>query len=546
MPVNRRSSVEVRSNIELQNISHAADGSQQDANASITSAISNVTDTTTTTTAAIQESNKKKVSLTPTFKSSWLLWWNSEEWWSCWIGLIFFGSIASAVKHNIPQPQFLPWEHNPFHTFDTAGNFGLFVIFAVMGMLLWIAMAATGAPHWKRFPVGFVCVFMIALISKMLASNVVLKKGSVGDSIWAIILGCVIRNVMSWATKSSILPPWLKVAQQTELYIAISLVLLCIDISVLRPLAPRALFVSWIDTPTLFIVVAYFGWKVLNIDTQTAIIMSGATFICGSSAAIALGASMGVPHKTEMPIAIISIFTIPSIIALPYVAKRMALSATVSGAWFGGCVDSTGAVIAAASIYGDHDAINTSAIVKMMQNVLIGPLSVIMAWAWSRYELQAAYKREEELLNRNESLDDAVVQEQVLDDNDAAVGEDSNTPSVKHPRNIHAPSKPKEKAYILLWKRFPKFVIGFIVTAVLFNTTISDDTEIRTRVNDYCFYVSEWFSTLSFVSIGMGLQLSDMKQNIRNLGKLVTLYIVAQMVDIIVTCVLAWTAFTYL
>jgi uncharacterized membrane protein YadS len=318
--------------------------------------------------------------------------------------------------------------------------------------------------------------------------------------------------------------------------------LLCIDISVLRPLAPRALFVSWIDTPTLFIILAYFGWKVLKIDTQTAIIMSGATFICGSSAAIALGASMGVPHKTEMPIAIISIFTIPSIIALPYVAKRLTLSAIVSGAWFGGCVDSTGAVIAAASIYGDHDAINTSAVVKMMQNVLIGPLSVMMAWAWSRYELQAEYKREEEQLIRNENLDDTVVQRE---DENAGV-EDSNTPSVKHPRNIHAPSKPKEKAHVLLWKRFPKFVIGFIITAVLFNTTIDSDPEVRSLVNSFCFYVSEWFSTLSFVSIGMGLQLSDMKQNIRSLGKLVTLYIVAQMVDIVVTGVLAWTAFTYL
>lgn len=347
--------------------------------------------------------------------------------------------------------------------------------------------------------------------------------------------------MLSFFKKSNILPPWLKVAQQTEMYIATSLVLLCIDISVLRPLAPRALFVSWLDTPTLFLVVAYFGWKVLKIDTQTSIIMSGATFICGSSAAIALGSSMGVPHKTEMPIAIISIFTIPSIIALPYVAKDIGFSGTVSGAWFGGCVDSTGAVLAAASIYGGHDAINTSAVVKMTQNVLIGPLSVIMAWAWSRYELQAAYKREEQLLHQNGNAD--VIQQPELDN--TMLGEDSNTPSVKHPRNIHAPSRPAESAYVLLWKRFPKFVIGFIITAVLFNTTI-DDAETRALVNPFCFYVSEWFSTLSFVSIGMGLQLSDIKQNIRSLGKLITLYIVAQMVDIVVTAVLAWVAFTYL
>jgi uncharacterized membrane protein YadS len=347
-------------------------------------------------------------------------------------------------------------------------------------------------------------------------------------------------------TKSNILPPVLKVAQQTELYIAISLVLLCIDISVLRPLAPRALFVSWIDTPTLFMLVALFGWKVLKIDTQTSIIMSGATFICGSSAAIALGSSMGVPQKTEMPIAIISIFTIPSIIALPYVAKDLGLSPTVSGAWFGGCVDSTGAVIAAASIYGDKDAINTSAVVKMMQNVLIGPLSVLMAWAWSRYELQAAYRREEELLRKDASSITSSNAPQANDPSIIAESlEDSSTPSVKHPRNIHGPSRPKEKAYVLLWKRFPKFVLGFIITAILFNTTIDDGNDTRSLVNSFCFYVSEWFSTLSFVSIGLGLQLNDIKNNVRSLGKLVTLYIVAQMVDIIVTCLLAWTAFTY-
>ncbi|KAI9281100.1 hypothetical protein BY458DRAFT_499578 [Sporodiniella umbellata] len=453
-------------------------------------------------------------------KWQWLLWWNSEEWWSCWIGLVFFGCISSAVKHGIPSPQFLHWDRNPFMTFATPGNYGLLVIGVMMGAFLWLSMAATSTTNWKKFPLGYSVVFLVALISKILANNVTLHQASIGDSIWAIIFGCFLRNCLPLYTKSNAVPGWLKVALQTELYIAISLVLLCIDMSVLRPLAPRALFVSWLDTPTLFMVVAFFGWKVLKIDTQTSIIMSGATFICGSSAAIALGSSMGVPHKTEMPIAIISIFTIPSIIALPYIAKRMALSATVSGAWFGGCVDSTGAVIAAASIYGQKEAIDTSAVVKMMQNILIGPLSVFMAWAWSRYELQSAYKLEEELLRREEGLDDV------------------------HPDKPVKKPVPQEKPHILLWKRFPKFVLGFIITAVLFNTTI-DSADTRSLVNSFCFYVSEWFSTLSFVSIGMGLQLSDMKKNLRSLGKLVTLYVVAQMVDIIITCLLAWVAFTF-
>lgn len=105
------------------------------------------------------------------FKKSWLMWWNSEEWWSCWIGLIFFGCIASAVKNGIPSPQFLPWDKNPFSTFAAPGNLCLPVIFVTMGGLLWISMAAIRAPNWKKFPLGYIVVFFIALISKMLASN---------------------------------------------------------------------------------------------------------------------------------------------------------------------------------------------------------------------------------------------------------------------------------------------------------------------------------------------------------------------------------------
>lgn len=374
-------------------------------------------------------------------------------------------------------------------------------------------------------------------------SLVVIKTASLGDSIWAIIFGAVLRNLFAIRQNyRDRLPPWLKIAQQTELYIAVSLVLLCIDITVLRPLAPRALFVSWIDTPTLFMVVAYFGYKVLKIDMQTAIIMSGATFICGSSAAIALGGAIGAPSKTEMPIAIISVFTIPSIIALPYVAKSLYFSPEVSGAWFGGCVDSTGAVIAAASIYGDKNAINTSAVVKMMQNVLIGPLSVIMTWAWARHELKASKRDAEDLEN-------ILATEETDTDSNYLPLEQLEHKQHEQQRREAALQKVKQqqaKPIAVLWNRFPKFVIGFIITAILFNTVVPNDPDTRTNVNNFCFYISEWFSTFSFVSIGLGLEFNELKRNIRHLGLLCTLYVIAQMIDIIITGLLAWIAFDYM
>ncbi|KAG0191415.1 hypothetical protein DFQ28_000238 [Apophysomyces sp. BC1034] len=402
-----------------------------------------------------------------------------------------------------------------------------------MGILLTLGMNSIGAKGARQYPLGYILCFFVALISKMLASNVSVHKASLGDSIWAILLGCVVRNSIAYWKPNAPIPLFIKVAMQTELYIATSLVLLCIDINQLRPLAPRALFVSWLDTPSLFMVVAYLGWRFLKIDMQTSIILSGSTFICGSSAAIALGASMGVMHKTEMPIAVISIFTIPSIIALPYVAKAIPFSDDVSGAWFGGCVDSTGAVIASARIYGGDTAINSAAVVKMMQNVLIGPISVVMAWAWSRHELKQAYKRKDELLRRGPGT--------ASDD----IGMEEVSAESKVTRTDAEPPK-QPKPWVLLWQRFPKFVLGFIITAVLFNTVVSSDKDTRLHVYDYCFYVSEWFSTLSFVSIGLGLDINTVKNNLRHVGKLCTLYVIAQMIDIVATAGLAYVAFTYL
>jgi hypothetical protein len=101
----------------------------------------------------------------------WLMWWNTEEWMACWIGFILFGAVTGAVLKGIPSPVFEQWQHNPFMTFANVGNYGLIVLFFVMGGLLWLAMALYKPTHWKVFPIGYVVVFFVALISNMLASN---------------------------------------------------------------------------------------------------------------------------------------------------------------------------------------------------------------------------------------------------------------------------------------------------------------------------------------------------------------------------------------
>ena len=76
-------------------------------------------------------------------------------------------------------------------------------------------------------------------------------------------------------------------------------------------------------------------------DKESAIILSGATVICGSSAAVALATSINSKGKAELPIVVLSLFTIPSIVILPYIARASKINDFTAGAWFGGCVDST-------------------------------------------------------------------------------------------------------------------------------------------------------------------------------------------------------------
>ncbi|KAL1917904.1 uncharacterized protein VTP21DRAFT_3738 [Calcarisporiella thermophila] len=438
---------------------------------------------------------------------SLLLWWNTEDWWSCWIGFILLGCVVACVSHHIPEPKFLPWTANPFSSLATKGNYGLIALFPISTILLTLCLASLRSPSYRLFPFGFAVVWFLAMISKWLAAQKGIKSISLGDSVWAIVFGMVLRNV---CVRGEVVPRWLKIAMQTELYISISLVLLCIDISVLKPLASRAIFVSWIDTPLLFPLMAYFvGYKWLRIDIQLAIIMAGASIICGSSAAVALAASLGTPTKAQMPIAIISVFTIPSLLAMPYVAKALRIPDEMAGAWFGGAVDSTGAVIASATIYGSKAAIDSAAVVKMMQNVLIGPISVGVAAFWTHVEKQRELAEEERILGNGET-------------------------------------KPRKKSGIMdslrsLWQRFPKFVLGFIMTAVIFNTAINP--KHRAEVNEFCFTVGEWFSTCSFVSIGFGLQFFQLRRELRLMAALTTLYAITQISDILAGFGLCWAAF---
>src|SRR5690606_40776882 len=97
-----------------------------------------------------------------------------------------------------------------------------------------------------------------------------------------------------------------------------------------------------------------------------------AVSICGVSAAIATaGAIKGDTRKLSYVISLVLIIAIPMMIFMPMIANHFNFSEEVTGAWLGGSIDTTGAVVASGTLVGET-ALKVSTIVKFSQNVMLG------------------------------------------------------------------------------------------------------------------------------------------------------------------------------
>ena len=209
---------------------------------------------------------------------------------------------------------------------------------------------------------------------------------------------------------------------RSELFIKTGLILLGAEILFNRvlTLGGYGLGVAWIIPPIVLIFMHWYGNKVLKIESPSLVsTVAACTAVCGVSAAIAAGsATKAKKEEISVAISISLLSTIIMMIALPFLINAMGLSEAVGGAWIGGTVDSTGAVVVAASMVG-NEAMEVAAVIKMLQNVLIGFVAFILATFF---------------ITRVER------------------GPDDPKPGLGE-----------------LWRRFPKFIIGFIAASLVFS-----------------------------------------------------------------------------
>jgi uncharacterized membrane protein YadS len=393
------------------------------------------------------------------------------------------------------------WESDPLDAFRTESGSvlpGILGAFVTVLALFTVGLAGMGE-RVRSFPLALLGVFLLAIFAFLMAGQVTVKHFNLEYALWALVVGLIISNTVGT-------PTWLRPAVRTEFYIKTGLVLLGAEVLVNRLLALGlpGVFISWVVTPTVLILTYLFGQYVLRIPSRSLnMVISADMSVCGVSAAIATAAACKA-KKEELSLAVgLSLaFTAVMMVVMPAVIRAMDLGPVLGGAWIGGTIDSTGAVAAAGGMLaeeGSRDAdtaVTVAVTIKMIQNILIGAVAFGVAVYWvTRVERSPGGER----------------------------------PSVME-----------------IWRRFPKFVLGFLAASLVFSFIESRGLEGEATVSAVTAtskLLRNWLFCLAFVSIGLETNFRELSRFFVG-GKPLVLYVCGQTLNLALTLAMAWLMFT--
>lgn len=406
-----------------------------------------------------------------------------EDWVTVVLGFVII--ILSIIGLKIPVPIY-SWATAPdlYLKIITIENLWMLTIqFAFVFAVVIVGTLMVGK-NIKAVLFGFPVIYVLTILAVIIAGNKGVKSLNLEAVIFSLSIGLLVGNLFK-------LPEWFRSALSTEMFVKIGLVLLGTGIIFTDILKKGQL--GLLQALIVVLSVWYFAFwicKKFKLDAELGMMISSAVSICGVSAAIATaGAIKGDTKKLSYVISLVLITAIPMMIVMPYIAKYYGFSQEVTGAWLGGSIDTTGAVVAAGSLVGEK-ALEISTIVKFSQNLLLGLAAFAISIYWS-YTKRA------------------------------------DSPNVEKP------------TLGMIWDRFPKFVLGFVAASLLFSFFI--DAETVSNVKDSLKNIQTLWFVLAFTSIGLETKFSDLFNS--STQKPLYAFLIAQTFNVLITLVIAYLLF---
>jgi uncharacterized membrane protein YadS len=446
----------------------------------------------------------------------------SEDWLSVWIGLLVFvlslgvlagtdvlGWVVGTSVWTAPGKALAPVSK----AYSSLGGVGALLATYVALLVAMTVGAVYLKCDVKRFALGFTAVFWLSYLCWIVGSwasfaantpadmqkfgiSWSLKLTSEGGFIVALLAGLFVGNFLPGVAN------WMKEAIRPELYVKTAVVILggFLGITAAEKLS---LATSLMFLGLAAIIVAYLiFWSVVyyvarvwfKFSREWAVPLASGISICGVSAAIATGAAIRArPVVAIMVSSLVVVFSVVELLVLPFLAQAyLSNEPLVAGAWMALSVKTDGAAVASGAVteslilakaaaegivYQKGWILGTAATVKVFIDIFIGIWAFVLAYIWTTHiEVRAGDK-----------------------------------------------AKTRE-----IWQRFPKFVIGYVLTfALILLLAIGAPPELMGKVKSAMGEANAFrgiFFVMTFFTIGVMSNFRKLWEE--GIGKLAAVYVV--------------------
>ena len=425
----------------------------------------------------------------------------SEDWLSVLIGLLFFlfslgvlfgadvlGWVVTTSVWNDISKALAPVSK----AYASLGGIGALIVTYVALLAVLTAGSVALNADVKRFAASFSVVFWISYLCWIVGSyanfavttpadmqkfgiNWSLRLTNEGGFIVALIAGLIVGNFLPG------LAEWIKEAVRPEWYIKTAIVILggflgitaAEKLSLATALMFRGL-AAIIEAYLIYWAVVYFvARKWFKFSREWSAPLASGISICGVSAAIATGSAIRArPVVPIMVASLVVVFSVVELLILPFAAQMfLSHEPMVAGAWMGLAVKTDGAAVASGGIteslilasaaaqgvnFQKGWILGTTTTVKVFIDVFIGIWAFILAYIWTTYI-------------------------------DVRQGQKARASEI--------------------WERFPKFIIGYVLTfAVILVMALGATPELTAKLRSAMAEANTFrgiFFVMTFFTIGV-------------------------------------------
>lgn len=412
----------------------------------------------------------------PVRKSAFRDLYRKEDWWAIWLGLgivaiaiILFESGNPLLKSIAINPGGIKWKSlDDLGAHFTANAQWYLLQFAAWLAIFGISCRAMGIKLVQFIP-GFAVLYALSLVMFAISGWVDAQKYNLEAPLVALVAGLVIGNLIP-------LPGWFDAALRVEYYIKLGIVLLgaTFPITLVATAGPVALGQATLISILTCVTIFFAGTRLFGLERRLCAVIGVGGAVCGVSASMAIAASVGAKKEDlYTSVTLVVVWALIMILVLPFAAQALGLAAGVAGAWIGTSEFADAAGFAAASTYGkmagnEESAIKAFTLMKVIgRDLWIGIWSLVFAliatMSWERTELGAT----------------------------AGAGE--------------------------IWRRFPKFVIGFFIASALMTAITAGYSadELKSVVKPALLNpissLRGWAFLFCFLAIGLTTRFRELK-----------------------------------